>query len=155
GVAPATAQAELATLSRQFEASQPRAYGGWSLGLVPLHEQVVGRVRRLLLVLWGAVACVLLIACTNLANLLLVRATSPMKELAVRASLGASRWRLTRQLLTESVAFAICGGVLGVALAFVAIRSLPAMGLTSLPRLQELTMDASVLSFSLGLSLVT
>ncbi len=155
GASQATAQAELETLSRQFEASQPRAYGGKLLTVVPLHQEIVRGVRRLLLVLWGAVICVLLVACTNLANMLLVRATSRTRELAVRASLGASHWRLTRQLLTENVAFAVCGGAVGLALAFAAIRTLPAMGLISLPRMQEIAMDGSVLTFSLGLSVLT
>jgi predicted permease len=151
----ATAQAEMGTLSKQFEAAQPPVYGGKLLTLVTLHQQVVGRVRRILLVLWGAVGCVLLIVCTNLANMLLTRATARRRELAVRASLGASRWRLIRQLSTESAALGMCGGVLGLTLAIGAIRLLPTLDLTSLPRLQEVGIDIRLLGFGLGLSLIT
>ena len=154
-VALPTAQAEVQTLSKRFEAAQRPVYAGKHLTFVRLHEQVVGGVQRLLLVLWGAVGCVLLIACTNLANMLLTRATARRRELAVRASLGASRWRLIRQLLTESLALAISGGMLGLILAAAVIRVLPALDLTSLPRLQEVGVDLHLLGFGLALSLVT
>jgi putative ABC transport system permease protein len=150
-----TLRAELEDLSRQFATSQTRAYGGKFLVAVPLHENVVGRVRQLLLVLWSAVVCVLLITCTNLANMLLVRSTARVRELAVRASLGASHWRLTRQLLTENIAVALCGGSLGLVLAWAALRALPAMGLRTLPRMDEVRIDAWVVTFSLGLSTLT
>jgi predicted permease len=155
GVSLATAQAEMGTLSRQFEAAQPPVNSDERLTLVPLHEQVVSGIRRILLVLWGAVGCVLLIACTNLANMLLTRATVRRRELALRASLGASRWRLIRQLVTESVALAMCGGVIGLAFAVGAIRLLPTLDVTSLPRLQEVGIDLHLLGFCLGLSLIT
>jgi predicted permease len=150
-----TLRAELERLSRQLAASQPRVYGGKSLAAFPLHENVVGGARQLLLVMWGAVVCVLLITCTNLANMLLVRSTTRIRELAVRASLGASRGRLTRQLLTENVALALCGGCLGLALAWAAIRALPNVGLRGLPRMDEVTIDGWVIAFSLGLSTLT
>jgi putative ABC transport system permease protein len=142
-------------LSRQFGASQPRAYDGRFLAVVPLHENVVGGVRQLLLVLWGAVICVLLITCTNLANMLLIRSTARIRELAVRASLGASHWRLTRQLLTENIALGLCGGSLGLALAFALIYALPSMGLGNFPRMNEVAIDGWVVTFSLGLSTLT
>ena len=148
-------RAELEHLSGQFTVSQPRAYGGKSLTVILLHENIVGGVRQLLFVLWGAVICVLLITCTNLANMLLVRSTARVRELAVRASLGASHWRLTRQLLTENIALGLCGGSLGLALAFAGIRALPSMGLSSLPRVHEIAMDGWVVTFSLGLSALT
>jgi putative ABC transport system permease protein len=144
----------MTTLLKRFEA-QPPVSTDQRLILVPLHEQVVSGIRRILLVLWGAVGCVLLIACTNLANMLLTRATVRRRELAVRASLGASRWRLIRQLLTESVALAMCGGVIGLAFAIGAIRLLPTLDPASLPRLQEVGIDLHLLGFGLGLSLVT
>ena len=150
-----TLRAELDHLSRQFATSQPRAYGRMFLAAVPLHENVVGAARQLLLVLWGAVVCVLLITCTNLANMLLVRSTARIRELAVRASLGAGHWRLTRQLLAENMALALCGGSLGLALAWAAIRALPSIGLTDLPRMDEVTIDGWVVAFSLGLSALT
>jgi putative ABC transport system permease protein len=155
GVPLAAAQAEMGTLAVRFEAAQSPVSSDQRLTLVPLHEQVVSGIRRILLVLWGAVGCVLLIACTNLANMLLTRATVRRRELAVRASLGASRWRLVRQLLTESVALAMGGGVIGLTFAIGAIRLLSTLGLTSLPRLQEVGIDLHLLGFGLGLSLIT
>jgi len=148
-------RAELGHLSRQFAASQPRAYGGKNLVAVPLQENVVGGVRQLLLVLWGAVICVLLITCTNLANMLLVRSTARIRELAVRASLGAGQWRLTRQLLAENIALAFCGGSLGLAFAWAIIRALPTLGLRNFPRMDEVAIDGSVVAFSLALSTLT
>src|SRR5439155_5886952 len=145
-------RAELESATRQLAGSQPRAYGGKFLTATPLQEGVIGGARQLLLVLWGAVTCVLLIMCTNLSNMLLVRATGREKELAVRTSVGASHWRLTRQLLTENVALGMCGGALGLALAFTLIRSLPAMGFTGLPRSHEITVDGWVVMFSLALA---
>ena len=155
GTSLETVRVELEHLSREFAASQPRAYGDRFLAAVPLHEAVVGGVRRLLLVLWGAVACVLLITCTNLANMLLVRSTSRVRELAVRASLGASHWRLTRQLLTENLALALCGGSLGLALAWAPTRLLPGVGLRNIPRMDEVAIDGWVVAFSLGISTLT
>jgi putative ABC transport system permease protein len=155
GTSLETVRAELEHLSHQFETSQPRAYGGKFLAVVPLHENVVGGVRQLLLVLWAAVICVLAITCTNLANMLLVRSTARMRELAVRASLGAGHWRLTRQLLTENIALGVCGGSLGLALAFAAIRAVPSMGLDNFPRIHEIAIDGWIVAFSLGLSTIT
>ena len=150
-----TVRAELEHLSRQFATSQPRAYGGKFLAVISLHENVIGSVRKLLLVLWGAVICVLLITCTNLANMLLVRSTARIRELAVRASLGASHWRLTRQLLTENIALGLCGGSLGLALAFAVVHALPSMGLGNFPRMDEIAIDGWVVTFSLALSMLT
>jgi predicted permease len=155
GMPPEAVRAELEGVTRQFAGSQPRAYEGKFLTAIPLQESVIGGVRQLLLVLWGAVICVLLIMCTNLSNMLLVRATGREKELAVRTSVGASQWRLTRQLLTENVALGLCGGALGLALAFALIRALPSMGLSDLPRLHEISMDGWVVTFSLALATIT
>src|SRR5262249_4910412 len=99
--------------------------------------------------------CVLLITCTNVANLLLIRSTARLRELAVRSSLGASRLRLARQLLAESFALGLCGGVLGLGLTFALIRAVPLMGLTGLPRIQEISIDGWIVAFSLGLSALT
>ncbi len=155
GVTQATVRAELESVTRQFAAAQLRTYGSEFLTAIPLLESVIGGVRRLLLVLWGAVICVLLIMCTNLANMLLVRAAGRMKELAVRTSLGASHWRLTRQLLTENLALGLCGGAIGLAVAFTLIRFIPSMGFTHLPRLHEISMDGWVVTFSLVLAALT
>ncbi len=149
-----TVRAELEHLSHQFATSQPRAYGGKFLAVVPLHENVVGSARPLLLTLWGAVICLLLITCTNLANMLLVRSTTRTRELAVRASLGASHGRLTRQLLAENIILGLCGGSLGLAFAFALIHALPSTGLGNIPRMNEVALDGPVVTFSLGLSLL-
>jgi len=113
GVSVQQAQAEMNTI---------RQTAAWTFGIVPLLEQVVGNVRRTLYLLLGAVGFVLLIACVNLANLQLSRGVVRQKEIAVRAALGATRGRIVRQLLTESVLLAFAGGALGVALAFLALR---------------------------------
>jgi predicted permease len=155
GLAPRAARAELEGLSRQFAASQPRAYGGKLLTVISLQENIVHDVRKLLFVLLGAVICVLLITCTNLANMLLVRTTVRVKELAVRSSLGAGRWRLTRQLLTENLALGLCGGALGLGLAFALMRTLRSMELTDLPRADEISIGGWVVAFSFGLSTLT
>ena len=150
-----TIRAELEHLSRQFATSQLATYGGKFLAAVPLHENVIGEVRQLLLVLWGAVARVLLITCTNLANMLLVKSTARIRELAVRASLGASHWRLTRQLLTENVALGLCGGVPRVGTRIRCDDALPSMGLDNFPRMEEVAIDGWVVTFGLGLSTLT
>jgi putative ABC transport system permease protein len=153
GVSVEAAQAELATIGNRFATERPDVYLGRAVTAVPLQEQVIGNVRPLLTILWGAVLSVLLIACASLGNLLLVRANGRSKELVMRASLGASRWRLIRQLLTESVALAACGGVLGWALAWGLIRLLPALDFAEIPRLDSLQMDASVVAVSACLAL--
>lgn len=113
GTSLETAQAETATIAQQFAVEQPDYFSGKTLTLVPLQQQVTGSIRSLLFVLWGTAISVLLIACANLANMLMTRAVERQRELSVRASLGAGRWRLIRQLLTESVALALCGGSAG------------------------------------------
>jgi putative ABC transport system permease protein len=128
---------------------------GWGVIVRPLHEETVGDVRTPLLVLLGAVAFVLLIACANVANLLLVRASVREREIAIRAAIGATRMRLIRQLLTESTVLALFGGVLGLVIAYVGTRVLISMSPASLPRVDEIAMDWRVLTFSIGLSIAT
>ncbi len=129
------------------------ANGGLTFSVVALLEQVVGDVRTRLFVLPGAVGFVLLIACANVANLLLARAVSRRQEIAVRSALGASRWQIIRQLLTESVLLSLCGGALGMLLCIFSVKWIYILGATSIPRLQDVGIDGRVLLFTLAVSL--
>ena len=158
GVTVRQAQAEMDTLTAHLRREHPDLYplnGGLTFGVVPLLEQVVGDVRKPLLILLGAVALVLLIACANVANLLLARALARQKEIAIRAALGAGRARLLRQLLTESVLLALCGGVTGTLFASASIKLVTVLGSRQIPRLHEIAINAQVLLFTLLLSLLT
>jgi predicted permease len=158
GVGVEAAQAEMdaitARLRREFPAEYP-ANGGLTFGIVPLQEQVVGDVRRAVLVLWGSVAFVLLIACANVANLQLARALARQKELSVRAALGAGRAQLAAHVLTESLVLALAGGALGVLLAVAGLAFIRALGTESVPRIGEIAMNAEVLAFTLIASAVS
>jgi len=127
----------------------------FSYTIVPLRDQIVGDARGALFILLGAVGCVLLIACANVANLLLVRATGRVSELGIRIALGAGRGRIVRQLLIESVLLALAGAAIGVVLASGSIRLLVAMHPGNLPRLDEVTLSIRVLLFAVGLATCT
>jgi putative ABC transport system permease protein len=156
GVESVGAEAELATLSAQYDSSHA-GYGdvGRPMRILPLKDSIVSDVRKTLLVLFGAVAFVLLIASANVANLLLARALSRHKEVAIRASLGASRGRLLAQFLIESVLLAGMGAVLGLVLAFESTRLVTKFGGTLLPRAAEIQLDARVLFFTVAVAVLT
>jgi len=155
GIRLEQAQAELSLVARRIEL-QDRANAGYGALLVPLREQVVGKVRTVLLVLFGAVGCVLLIACANVANLLLGRAAARAREFAVRSSLGAGRGRLFRQLLLENLPLGLLGGAMGIALAWCGQRLLVTWLLPAkFPRFNAIAIDGEVLAFTLAVSLLT
>ncbi len=130
-------------------------FGEWHVRLVPLQEQVVGDVRPALLMLLGTVGFVLLIACANVANLLLVRSATRRREIAVRTAIGAGRSRLIRLFLSETLILSLAGGLIGFWLARVGIGLLPDFAVQNIPRLQTLTLDTRILTLTLGLSVIT
>jgi len=158
GIAPASAQQRLDALAERLRQQYPADYpagAGWTFRVIPLHDDLVGDVRPALLTLLAAVGFVLLIACANVANLLLARSSVRQREIAIRRALGAGRGRLVRQLLTESVVLAIVGGMLGLLIAVWGVDGLVQVSPASLPRLQGVGVNGVVLVFTAGLSLVT
>jgi predicted permease len=153
GVDVKTAAAELAAISVQLEAEYPKENAGWGATIVPLHELIGGDIRPSLVLLLGAVALVLLIACANVGNLLLARGLARQKELAVRAALGAGRARLIQQLLAESLVLALAGGVAGLLIARASIGAGAALLASQVPRADELAIDGRVWLFVAGLSI--
>ncbi len=153
------AQSELNLIAGRIEQQFNDSHAGVKARVVPLQEEVIGNVRPILLVLLGAVGFVLLIACANVASLLLTRSLARQKEVAIRSALGASRWRVIRQLLTESILLSLAGGIAGLLIAFWGVPALvavlPQSQLNAMPFLKSLNIDASILAFSFGLSLLT
>ncbi len=154
GVSPAQVQAELAAISARLAKEFPAENAGWTIHTLPLQQMIVGDVKPSLLVLLGAVGLVLLIACANIANLLLTRATSRAREMAVRSALGAGRSRIVRQLLSETAVLGLLGGLLGIALAYWGVTSLSSLLPADLPRTSEIRVDYFVLGFALLLSIL-
>ena len=155
GVSIAQAQAEMDTITARLRHDYPQTYppnGGLTFGIVPLLEQVVGDARPTLFVLLGAVGFVLVIACANVANLLLARAVARQKEIAIRTALGASRLRIVRQVLTESMLLSLSGGACGVLLAFWSLHWIHVFGPKSVPRINDIGIDRVALVFTFVLS---
>jgi predicted permease len=148
------AVADMRTVTANLAAAYPDANKGIGATLIPLKQWMVGGVRSLLLVLFASVGFVLLIACVNVANLLLARSTGRTREFAIRAALGASHRRVLRQLLTESIVLSLAGGALGLLLASLGTRAALSILPTALPRAEEIGLDTRVLLFTLAISLL-
>jgi putative ABC transport system permease protein len=148
-------QEEMSTIAGRLAEQYPNTNAGWGVKVIPLLESAVRSIKPALLVLFGAVAFVLLIACANVANLLLARAASRQKEVAIRTALGARRGRIIRQLLTESLLLSIAGGVVGLLLALWGISLLLSLAPEDLPRVRDVSLDGRVLGFTAGIALLT
>jgi putative ABC transport system permease protein len=155
GVTLTQAQADTDLIAAQIEQQFPESNTGWNLRLVSLRQQLVGGSRTTVFLLFGAVAFVLLIACANVANPLLVRAAARQREIALRTALGASRFRIVRQMITESLLLALCGGALGALLALWGVQLLVKLSASSLPPTVNVKIDATVLGFTLLVSVFT
>ena len=151
----AQADAEIRTIAKQLEREYPQFNANWSARAVPLTAEIYGKVRTPLFVLLGAVALILLIACTNVANLLLTRAAGRQREMAIRAALGAGQGRLARQMLTESLTLAALGGMFGLAMAYGLVEILKRFGPTDVRRLDRAGLDGAVLLVTAGATMIT
>ena len=159
-VSDARAKADIDAAAAKWRIDYPRRYASenakeWSLARIPVRDEMLGSVRRSVVVVAAAVALVLLIACVNVANLMLARGATRQREFAIRLALGARRARLVRQLVTESVVLALAGGLIGLILAWLGVRVLARLGANELPRIADTSINATVLLFSLVLSIVT
>jgi putative ABC transport system permease protein len=154
GATAAQAQARMDIVQRQLQRETPLVAGNWEVKVESLRDTVAGRARPALLAMLGAVAFVLLIACANVANLLLARSAAREKEFALRAAIGAGRWRLTRQLLTESLLLAVSGAALGLVFAHLGLRLIEALR-PELPRVVEVGLNSPALGFTLLIPILT
>jgi putative ABC transport system permease protein len=158
-VSPEQAQAELTLIASRIEQQHNDSHAGIKVRIVPLQEEIVGTVKPILFVLLAAVGFVLLIACANVASLLLTRSLARQKEVAIRSALGATRWRVMRQLLTESLLLSLAGGVAGILIAYLAVPAIiavmPENQLNAMPFLKSLSIDGRILAFSFALSALT
>jgi putative ABC transport system permease protein len=155
GVSAQDVDADLRRVGTQLQSAFPETNGNLTFTSTPLREMIVGDVQRPLLVLLGAVGFVLLVACANVANLLLARGSARHGELAVRAAIGAGRARLVRQLITEAIVLGLAGGVLGLVIAYASTAALIAARPADLPRLDQIGLDGTVAAFTLGAALLT
>jgi len=155
GITLGQSQADLDAIALQLQHQYPDTNKGWWMRQRPLRDVLIGPVRPALLLMWGAVGLLLLIACVNVANLLLARSISRQREFSLRAALGASRIRLIRQTLTESVVLSLAGGAIGVLAAWWSIHALHAFGPHDVPRLGESCLNPTVLAFTIGISVLT
>ena len=155
GVSLQAAEADLAVIAADIARQFPASNAGWTVRVIPLHEQLVGSVRTPLVVLLTAVGLVLLIACANVANLLLVRAASRQREFAVRYALGAERWQILRQLLVESLMLSLAAGAVGILIGWWALQGLLAMLPAGTPAVSNAALDGRVIVFTAAMSILT
>ncbi|MEA2205261.1 MAG: putative transport system permease protein [Blastocatellia bacterium] len=155
GVTTAQAQAEVSVIAQRLEQEHPVTNKGQGANVVSIRDDTIGGVQRTLVMVFGAVFFVLLVACANVANLLLARSSARHKEITIRAAIGAGRWQLIRQLLTESILLAICGGALGLLFATWGTRVIEQFGAKINPMFRDISIDGRTLAFTIGLSLLT
>jgi putative ABC transport system permease protein len=155
GITVKETQSEMDILEKRLEAEHPRAKGWYHSRVASLEQQLTGNARRPLLLILSTVGVVLLIACANVANLLMAQSVRRRRELTVRTALGAKQARLIRQLLTESVVLAACAGVVGILLAYIAVYAVKLFGPADIPRLREVSLDLRVFAFAVGLTFAT
>ncbi len=155
GVSNQQASTEMRGIAQRLAEQYPQSSRDESAETVVLHDLIVGPIRPMLITLLAAVGVLVLIACANVANLLLVRASAREKEIAIRTAMGAGRWRIVTQMLAESLVLALAGGALGLALAWLAITPIRTLGAGSIPRVADITLDGHVLAFALLVSVAT